>query len=114
MAISRTSTLCCQSPFAFPIVPFVVDTGFTDDLTLPPAEVSRLGLEFEYELIVNLANDTDAVVRVYTATILWQAEQRELRVFATGQRPLLGTGLLANCELVTRFCENGLLTVERL
>ena len=96
------------------VLPFVIDTGFTDDLTLPPSVVARLGLEFEYELIVNLANDTDTVVRVHNATILWQDEEREIRVFATGRRPLLGTGLLANCELVTQFCENGVLTVEPL
>lgn len=93
---------------------FVVDTGFTDELTLPPDAVAALKLPFEYDLSVNLANDSDAIVRVHRATIVWQRGERTVRVFATGKRPLLGTALLEECELVAQFREGGLVIVEPL
>lgn len=51
---------------------------------------------------------------VYGATILWHGEEREVRVLATGKRPLLGTALLEGSELVAQFAETGLVTVEPL
>ena len=93
---------------------FVVDTGFTDALTLPLEAVIALRLPFDYNLTVNLANDTDAVVPVHRATIFWQGSERTVRVFATGRRPLLGTALLEDCELTAQFRESGLVFVEPL
>jgi clan AA aspartic protease len=95
-------------------IEFVVDTGFTEDLTLPPEAVAALGLPFAYELTVNLANDTDTLVPVHSAVIAWQGNERDTRVFATGRRPLLGMALLDGCELLVQVAENGLVTVETL
>lgn len=91
---------------------FVVDTGFTGELTLPPAAVAALGLPFVYNQAITLANDSDVEIPVHQATIVWQGSERFVHVFATGNRPLLGTALLAGCELVAQFAENGLVTVE--
>ncbi len=93
---------------------FVIDTEFTDERTLPREAVAALGLPYEYDLVVNLANDTDVVVPVHSATIIWENALRMVRVFATGRRPLLGTALLAGNELITHFREGGLVTVEQL
>ena len=93
---------------------FIVDTGFTGELTLPPAAVAAMGLPFIYDETVNLANDTDAIVPVHSATILWQGIERNVCVFATGQRPLLGTALMDGCELVVQFAGSGLVTIETL
>ncbi len=93
---------------------FVVDTGFTDALTLPLEAVVDLQLPFDYDMIVNLANDSDAVVPVHRASIIWQGAERTVRVFATGRRPLLGTALLEDCELTAQFRESGLVFVEPL
>ena len=95
-------------------IEFVVDSGFTDYLTLPPAAVEAIGLPFLYDLPINLANDSDVTVPVYQATILWHGIERDVRVFATGRRPLLGTRLLAGHEVVIQFGENGLVTVDPL
>ena len=80
---------------------FVIDTGFTGELTLPPVAVAALGLPFIYDESVNLANDTDAIVAVHSATILWQDVERDVRVFATGQRPLLVSNEL-DCAQIAR------------
>jgi clan AA aspartic protease len=95
-------------------IEFVVDTGFTGELTLPPAAVATLGLPFAYDEVINLADDSNTVVPVHAAIILWQEEEREVRVFATGKRPLLGTALLDGNEFVVQFAEQGLVTIELL
>lgn len=95
-------------------IEFVIDTGFTDFLCLPPEVVSVLGLSFEYNMRVNLANNSNVAVGVHTATIVWNSEVRDVRVLATGARPLLGTALLDGYELVVQFTEGGLVTIEEL
>ena len=40
--------------------------------------------------------------------------EREVRVFATGRRPLAGTALLNGYELVIQFTEGGLVTIDEL
>jgi clan AA aspartic protease len=106
-------------PFRLPNRPdiaieFVIDTGFTDFLCLPPEVVAVLGLPFEYNMRVNLADNSNVAVQVHTATILWNAEARDIRVLATGSRPLLGTALLDGYELVVQFTEGGLVIIEEL
>jgi clan AA aspartic protease len=92
----------------------VIDTGFTDFLCLPLEVVSILGLPFEYNMRANLADNSNVVLPVHTATILWNAEERDVRVLATAARPLLGTALLDGYELVVQFTEGGRVTIEEL
>lgn len=97
----------------FPIE-FVVDTGFTDDLCLPPEAVNLLGLPFLYNLAANLADNSTVSLAVHQATVFWDGVEREVRVFATGRRPLIGTALLDQQELVIQFTEGGLVTIDEL
>lgn len=97
----------------FPIE-FVIDTGFTDYLCLPPEAVTLLRLPFLYDLPVNLADNSEVFLAVHQATILWNGEEQDIRVFATGRRPLIGTALLNEQELVIQFTENGLVTIDEL
>jgi len=97
----------------FPIE-FVVDTGFTDELCLPPEAVALLNLPFKYDMLVSLADNSPVMLPVHKAIILWNNEERETRVFATGRRPLIGTALLAEYELVIQFTEGGLVTIDEL
>ncbi len=53
-------------------------------------------------------------IAVYAATIVWNGAEREVRVLATGRRPLLGTATLDGQEFVAQFTEGGLATVEDL
>lgn len=93
---------------------FVVDTGFTEDLTLPMAAVSALNLSYRYQQRANLADGSVIRMDVYTAIILWNGVEREVGVVATGSRPLLGTMLLDDQELRVRFREGDLVSVEDL
>lgn len=95
-------------------IDFVVDTGFTDDLTLPSAAIAALGLPFLYRVPASLADDSTVQIAVHTAIIIWHGSERQVNVLATGRHPLLGTSLLANQELVVQFAESGLVTVDKL
>lgn len=102
-----------QNSSTFPIE-FVVDTGFTDYLCLPPEAVTLLGLPFLYDLLVNLADNSEVLVAVHEATILWDGEEQQVRILATGRRPLIGTALLNEQELAIQFTEGGLVTIDEL
>lgn len=97
----------------FPIE-FVIDTGFTDYLCLPPEAVTLMRLPFLYDLPVNLADNSEVSLAVHQATIFWDGTERDVRVFATGRRPLIGTALLNEQEIVIQFTENGLVTIDEL
>lgn len=97
----------------FPI-DFVVDTGFTGDLCLPLEAVAALGLSFDKLEPARLANDSQIELSVYRATILWDGAEREVGVLATGRRPLVGTAMLENHELVIQFTEGGIVTIDEL
>lgn len=97
----------------FPIE-FVIDTGFTDYLCLPPEAVNLLRLPFLYNLSVNLADNSTVSVAVHQATVFWDSVERDIRVFATGRRPLIGTAMLNEQELVIQFTEGGLVTIDEL
>lgn len=95
-------------------IEFVVDTGFTDFLTLPSAAVAALVLPFAHRVTVVLADGSTVELAVHVATILWDGAERDVPVFAMGRRPLLGTALLDGYELVAQFRDAGLVTVDRL
>jgi len=62
----------------------------------------------------NLADNSEVMLPVHKAIILWNGEEREARVFATGRRPLVGTALLGEHELVIQFTQGGLVTIDEL
>lgn len=92
----------------------MIDTGFTDYLCLPLETVILLNLPFQYAMSANLADNSEVILPVHEAIILWNGEEREVRVLATGRRPLLGTALLDEHELIIQFTQGGLVTIDKL
>jgi clan AA aspartic protease len=106
------------TPFRIPnrtdfAIEFVIDTGFTDQLCLPPEAGALLNLPFRYDMPANLADNSEVMLPVHKAIILWNGEEREARVFATGRRPLVGTALLDEHELLIQFTQGGLVTIDK-
>jgi clan AA aspartic protease len=93
-------------------IEFVIDTGFTGSLCLPPEAIAVLGLPFQYEVPANLANNSNVFLKVYTATILWNGETQEVNVVAAGRKPLLGVGMMSGNELYVHFIEGGTVSIE--
>ena len=92
----------------------LLTTGFTGFLTLPPAAVAAMGLPHVTDQVSRLADDSLTTIPVHSVTIVWKGVEIEARVLAMGRRPLLGTALLADSQLLTQFVEGGLVTVEDL
>jgi clan AA aspartic protease len=95
-------------------IEFVVDTGFTGALALPPRAVELIGLSFLRDTTADLADGSTLELAVYSTTILWHESRLEVEVIATGARPLLGTALLAGCELRAQFVEEGVVTIVEM
>ena len=93
-------------------IEFVIDTGFTGSLCLPPEAIAVLGLPFQYEIPANLANNSNVFLKVHTAIILWNGAEQEVNVLAAGRKPLLGVALMSGNELFIRFIEGGLVSIE--
>lgn len=95
-------------------IEFVIDTGFAGFLTLPPAAVNALQLPYVRRLVANLADGSAIQTDVYAARIVWEGEEIEVEVLATGRQPLLGTLMLQNHNLDVDFVNGGTVRVDAL
>jgi clan AA aspartic protease len=95
-------------------IEFVIDKGFTGELCLPLEAVSLMGLTFRHDTFANLADNTEVSLPLHEATVLWDSVERDVLIVATGRRPLLGTALLDEQELVIQFTDGGLVTIDEL
>ena len=93
---------------------FVLDTGFTGFLTLPPSDCAALGLTFDRLQPSFLADRTPVLLRVYIAVVLWDDEEREVEILAMQATPLLGMSLLEGSDVRIQSVEGGMVTIERL
>lgn len=96
------------------IIAFVVDTGFTDALCLLTNAVSALGIPYKFDFPARLADGSAVNLPTHEAVVVWEGVEPEVHVLATGNRPLIGTALLAGAELLIQFVEGGLVTVDAL
>ena len=82
----------------------VVDTGFTDFLTLPREIVSALGLTFFGVLTGVLANGMEEDFQFFNVEVMWDGRARQVRALASDARPLVG---MAHAEWVQPLCGSG-------
>jgi clan AA aspartic protease len=95
-------------------IEFLIDTGFTDQICLPLETVTLLGLRFRYAISVSLADGSEVTLPVHEGIVIWNGAEQRIRVLATGIRPLLGTALLEDCELIVHFKEGGMVKIAQL
>jgi clan AA aspartic protease len=95
-------------------IDFVVDTGFNDYLTLPPQAISAMNLPLYSSVSVRLADNSESLLPIHIATILWDGEEKAVPVLATGLKPLLGTSLLQGFRLEIDFDVNGLVSIYKI
>jgi clan AA aspartic protease len=92
----------------------VIDTGFEGFLTLPVAMVTNFGLPHLGPMKANLADNSRIITQVYEGTILWEGVIRSIPILAMGNRPLLGTALMADYHLSIDFYEGGTVSLDDL
>ncbi len=90
----------------------VVDTGFTDYLTLPLKAIDALGLEYIGTSQATLANWQIETFNVYRAQVLWESEEKAIQVFEAEVGPLVGMSLLYGCLLTVYVVDGGNVTIE--
>jgi clan AA aspartic protease len=95
-------------------IDFVVDTGFNDYLTLPLQAIRLMNLPLYSSVSARLADNSESLLPIHLATILWDGEKKVVPVLATGLKPLLGTNLLKGFRLEIDFDNNGLVSIYKI
>ncbi|MDE2786033.1 MAG: clan AA aspartic protease [Chloroflexota bacterium] len=89
-----------------------MDTGFTAWLTLPEAEIRRLGLVragSRYSIIVS-GNQEE--FEYYETSVLWHGQLHRIEVFQSMDQPLLGMELLEGSRVSVDAWDGGSVIIE--
>ena len=92
----------------------VVDTGFTNYLTLPHSVISSLGFPWNGQQLGTLADGSERLFDYYTASIVWDDRTIAIPVNATDSEPLIGMALLEGYDLHIQVVEGGAVSIESL
>lgn len=93
-------------------VEFVIDTGFTGELTLPRAACLALGLPPDRLQPSRLADGTRVMLEVFLATAIWDGAERTVKVLDMKGTPLLGMDLLEGHDVHLHVTDGGEVTIE--
>lgn len=89
-------------------------TGFLGDLFMPPTQVDALKLPQTGTGQVGYPPGSPAEAPVHQAHVLWCGQKHTISVFAYGQHPVLGLGLLQGYRLNLQMTEGQQVIVGRL
>jgi clan AA aspartic protease len=81
------------------VIDTVVDTGFSGFLSLPSSIITSLGLPWSASDIVTLGDGSETLFDLYTATVIWDGQYREIYIAESETEPLLGMSLLYGYRL---------------
>ena len=90
----------------------VVDTGFTDNLTLPAVLIQQMGYQLVGTSRARLADGRLTENDVHSAVIMWQGKRRTVHVHLAENEPLLGMLLLYGCTVTLHVVDGGEVTIE--
>jgi clan AA aspartic protease len=92
----------------------VLDTGFTEHLTLPPSTVQALALVFRSSMPMGLADGSTVSIAVYEGTLEWEGQSRQVPIHETDGGPLIGMSLLHGSRVMLDVVDGGQVTIEGL
>lgn len=92
----------------------VIDTGFTQYLTLPQNWVDALALPLIERDRMYLADGSDIVVNLHEGMVAWEGREREVVIHCVEGPPLIGMSLLLNHLLTAEVKEGGIVTLSPL
>lgn len=90
----------------------VVDTGFTEFLTVTPALAAELELKLVTVNKLMLADGSSTEFDVLNVSVTWDGRQRDIEVHKSDSFPLIGMGLLHGHRLSVDVVEGGSVLVE--
>ena len=94
------------------IIHAIVDTGFTDYLTLSPEVIHTLGLQFEGEEGFLMADGTEVLFQVYTAIVDWSGQRHRVDIHCSKGNALVGMAMLRNHDLYIRAVPDGTVRID--
>lgn len=89
-----------------------IDTGFNDFLTLSPALIAQLSLKQRGFIRAMLGDGSTVSMPVYTVTLWWHGQPREVDVLATDSGSLIGMALLDGSRLLIDVTIGGQVVIE--
>ncbi|MXV88662.1 MAG: clan AA aspartic protease [Acidimicrobiales bacterium] len=92
----------------------VVDTGYSEFLTLPPTEVRELGLPYKHQGAARLADGSEIAFDVYDAELVWDGQTIAVLVDEAETTPLVGMALLEGHRLQVDIEHGGRVLIETL
>ena len=90
----------------------IVDTGFTGWLTLPEADIQRLGLVKAGSQYSIIASGNEEEFDYYRTSVLWHGRLHEIEVFQSIDQPLLGMELLEGNRVAVDAWDGGDVTIQ--
>jgi clan AA aspartic protease len=96
------------------VVDTVIDTGFNGFLSLPSTIIATLDLPWSAADLVTLGDGSQTLFDIYTATVIWDGQYREIDIAASETEPLLGMALLYGYRLQVDNVEGGIVKIEEL
>ena len=90
----------------------IVDTGFSEFLTLPPVLVEELKLPSVASASAILADGSEVTFEVYRVTILWDDNPRPVHAYMSDAAPLLGMRLLDQHNLNIEVTDGGRVVIQ--
>ena len=96
------------------VIDAVIDTGFNGFLTLPSSIITALDLAWNASDIVTLGDGSETLFDLYSVTIIWDGQFREVDVAESETEPLIGMSLLYKYGLRIDAIEGGIVRVEAL
>lgn len=92
----------------------VIDTGFTDSLTLPRSWVDALALASVNTDTVTLADGTAVVASLYEVELDWDSRRRSVMAHCLEGDSLIGMALLKDYLLTVQVVDGGAVTISEL
>lgn len=92
----------------------VIDTGFTDALTLPPDTIEALGLSLRGSTEVMLANGDIEQVGIHRVELVWHGRRQLVTAYGVSGGALVGMGLLRGSRLTVEAVPGGGVMIEEL
>ena len=90
----------------------VIDTGFSDHLTLPKSVLEKFHAKPLTHVVVTLTDGSEVVSQVFELVVLWDGKPITIEVHSAEVEPLVGMALLAGHDLHIRVVPDGEVTIS--
>ena len=95
-------------------VEFIVDTGFSEALTLTPNIISRLNLPFNRDMTLTLGDGRTRAFSIYNAYVIWHGRLREVEVISSDSSLFVGMALIRGSNLNVDAVPGGAVVITEL